>query len=137
VPLQRVAAFGALFDEDLDESTSVGRAFPWQRSLACRQLDHNVADSPGLAWLQLQFGLQIVAFVEQCDGCDPVLDRRSVGILDRRKVRASVASNVLGNIGRDRPRRIGLLAARREQQYRRERRQQPKMGRRPHWSGVR
>jgi hypothetical protein len=83
-PGERLADRGPLLDEDLREGTGFRRILPRCSALARGELDDDVVDPLRFARLKLQLAGQVVAFVEQTKGGDPLGQRGNALLLLRR-----------------------------------------------------
>jgi len=113
VPRQLFLRGGALFDKQLDERPGFRRVFPRRGALAGRQLDDDIADAPRLAAFQHHILGDIVALVEQAQGCHPVAHRCAEGAFDHRAIAGCGGPARLRRLGRRR-RGVALLAASRQ-----------------------
>jgi hypothetical protein len=76
-PLRRCARCTALGDEHLHEGAGFGRRFPGRGPLAAGQPDDHIPHAARFARLYLDILREIVTLVEQADGGDAILQRRT------------------------------------------------------------
>ena len=126
MPGQRLIGAFTLLDEYLHERTGFGRGFPWQRTLTGGQLDDDVADPLGLTNLEHHILRQVIAFVEQAERSDAVLDRGAIIAFHHRRA-GSLAGEGFRHFGRHRLGSfIAAAVARRQRNQSRQPKQVPK-----------
>jgi hypothetical protein len=95
-PGQRLIGAGPFLDEHLHKGANFARALPGHTALTTGELDRDVADPLGLASFQDHVLRQVVAFVEQAERRDPILDRGAIFALDH-FARNALAGRFLGH----------------------------------------